>query len=210
MLPLNDKVAMLQNGVVAEQLGKATIYGQLAGICDHVAITDGGTNNLSNFMIGPKTGKLAPIDIDTKNINVEETNKSPFCGVKGAGGALKDLAGFVKDASASPEALAVAISNMVKEQQSMVTAKTLRQNPLAMLTVPDGEEGLIKPSTAESRLLKETRIEGTAGYLDARQDLIGIEGGRRRHGKTECRLREAQEREGPRGIQGIEQSHRRD
>lgn len=155
MLPLDDKVALLQSGVLAEQVGKAAIYGQLAGLCDHVAITDGGTNNLSNFMIDPKTGKLAPIDLDTKDVNLG-TDKPPFYGVKGSGPALKDLAEFVKQAGESPEAMSEAISKMVLEQKSGVGQKTPLQEPLCLMTVPEGREGLVKGDTSEARLLKET------------------------------------------------------
>ena len=158
-LPMEDKAALLRTGALAEQLGKAAILCPMTGLKDHVSCAGMDYNaqtNLSNFMIDPRSGKLAPIDLDAKNLNELQQNAPPRYGIPEAGTELGKVANFVKDSTASPEALQTAIQNMVKQQEKNIQDDTISPMRFALcsLTQPEVTEGLVNQG-AEARLLMD-------------------------------------------------------
>jgi hypothetical protein len=150
-LPLDDRMALIQTGALAEQLGKATVLCPMMGLNDHVTTTGDTMVNLSNFMIDPSTGKLAPIDFDA--VNMAPEGETPFFASPGSTNGLKDLVGFMKDATDSPEQLQQSMRTMVAEQIGNKPVRTPLGHVLKSMVNATGGENLLSPT--DVRLMKE-------------------------------------------------------
>ncbi|MBK8041101.1 MAG: hypothetical protein IPK22_28800 [Verrucomicrobiaceae bacterium] len=108
-LPLPDKLALLQNGQLAHEIGKAAVLCPVAGLADHAAPgVTGLPTNMSNFMINEETGKIAPIDFDAKDLD------NGNYGVKQAGAGVKKLAELASKACHSAADFDQVVSGMMQ------------------------------------------------------------------------------------------------
>jgi hypothetical protein len=150
-LPLNDKAALLQTGQLANELGKAIVLCPMAGLCDHGAPNIPGQSlptNLSNFMIDGETGRLAPIDFDTKDVD-------GHYGVARAADGVDALAQFVQSASASQVGFDAAVNQMLQDGEDG------QRTPLA-----DAMKALTNPQGPVEGLISETEYKAVAAVVD--------------------------------------------
>ena len=168
-LPLDDKMALLQSGQLAKELGKAAVICPMVGLADHAsASTDYYIvpTNLSNFLVDPATAKLTPIDFDTKDL------PGGRYGVNGSGEGVKALTDLVERATLSQADFDRVVTTMVNEYKEGGNRTPLCATMNSLN--PNGEhEGLF--STPQGRavgplltdeLLRQQAIEMLKGTID--------------------------------------------
>lgn len=141
-LPVDDKVALVQTGQLARELGKAAVLCPQAQLGDHAGPANDeraqATTNLSNFMMGHDNGKLAPIDFDIKH------------GTPGVATGVEDLAALVHEATASGQGYENVIDRLVADAVEG-SSQTCLADCMKALTSPGGSvEGVFVPAELEA------------------------------------------------------------
>lgn len=173
-LSMDDRVAMLQSGGLAKELGKAAVVCPMAGLKDHAAPCNDYLalpTNMSNFMVDGNTGKLAPIDFDTDPVGLAPGTNNMVYGVRNSASGVESLSTFVAQATASQEAFDQAVTAMVRDCADG-HQRTPLSNVMQALANPDAPmEGLFTPN--------EGKAVGAVVTQDAfrRQQAVALLGG---------------------------------
>lgn len=148
-LSLDDKVALLQTGQMARELGKMAVLCPQAQLGDHAGPMNeeraNATTNLSNFMLAQQGAKLAPIDLDIKH------------GTAGVATGVEDLAALVQEATASRQGFENVVNKLVADAGGAGAPQT----PLA-----DCMKALTNPAANVEGLFSEQELVAVDGVVN--------------------------------------------
>lgn len=135
-LGLQDKLALLQTGQLAKEIGRAAALCPAVGLVDHAAPKEAGLpTNMSNFMMNEETGKIAPIDFDAKPL------KNGNFGAPRAGEGMQKLMELVQTASQS-KANFERVVNLMTEDFMSGGERTELAGAISALSPSGNNEGL--------------------------------------------------------------------
>ncbi|MGV3659178.1 MAG: hypothetical protein ACO1TE_03315 [Prosthecobacter sp.] len=161
-LGLQDKLALLQTGQLAKEIGRAAALCPVIGLVDHAAPKETGLpTNLSNFLINEETGKIAPIDFDAKDLANGQH------GAPKAGEGVQKLLELATEASQSRQSFENVVARMTEDYFSEVPNGTELAGALSSLSAVGNNEGLF--SDVERKAVK-TMISNDLG----RQQAVGL------------------------------------